>query len=441
MLQATIKPHRATLRAYGGQQKLFALLKLLPTSEAARARPTLHLAIVVDTSGSMRHKVAPEEAAGAAGPRQSKLQVASAAARRLIESSELRPDDRIAIIQFDVEARVVAQGRAGVDRARLLAGIDALGRHSGITRMSAGLWQAERELRTGETGARKVLLLTDGRTLAPDECLAAARALRALQAPIVAAGLGDSYNEALLRDLGNLSLGHPVHVRDPQDVPALFEAELRALTRQVVHARLLPRTLPDVDLVALTRVYPSLAEVEIGQDEIDLGTITAGDYTVFALELDVPERPALAVRLAQIALAYDVPGLGQMGNIGPLDLVVTFTAGAPQAALDEEVMGYIQQRNTDRLVRQASELARRQPEQAAGLLQQARTITQRWGNTSMTIALGQAEAELRNTGRLRPGTLKTINLGVRTRTVRLDAGAPDIAGRLDADDIRRLTGA
>src|SRR5829696_5494414 len=54
MLNVTIKPHRGYLQANAGVQKLFVMLKMLPTPEAGRARPTVNLAVVIDTSGSMR---------------------------------------------------------------------------------------------------------------------------------------------------------------------------------------------------------------------------------------------------------------------------------------------------------------------------------------------------------------------------------------------------
>src|SRR4030095_527348 len=54
MLSVDVRSHRPYLRASAGGQKLFLMLKLLPSPEAARARPNVSLAVVVDTSGSMR---------------------------------------------------------------------------------------------------------------------------------------------------------------------------------------------------------------------------------------------------------------------------------------------------------------------------------------------------------------------------------------------------
>ena len=57
MLSVSIKPHRGYLRADAPGQKLFVLLRLRPSVEAARARPGVALAVVIDTNGSMRERV------------------------------------------------------------------------------------------------------------------------------------------------------------------------------------------------------------------------------------------------------------------------------------------------------------------------------------------------------------------------------------------------
>src|SRR5437588_1522774 len=124
MLQVTIVPHRQYLRANAGRQKLFVMVKLLPTPDAAELRPHVSLAVVVDTSGSMR-----EPAPGAdieARPTKpvvvdgkeynatfegaTKLDVAMEAANRLLQSPNLQAEDELTIIQFDDKSSVVAQG-------------------------------------------------------------------------------------------------------------------------------------------------------------------------------------------------------------------------------------------------------------------------------------------------------------------------------------------
>jgi len=182
--------------------------------------------------------------------------------------------------------------------------------------------------------------------------------------------------------------------------------------------------------------------VDTSRDPLALGSIEAGDHTVFILEFDLPERPALRARLAQVGTTYQVPAQQYRGEIPPQDLTVEFTDDEALAAqVDPEVMGYVQQRNVDNLVRQATEQAKHNPEQAGKTLQLARSMTQRLGNSGMTMALGKAEEELKSTGTIAVGTSKTIKLGLRTQTMKV-SGPEVTPEELPSEEaIRRLTGA
>jgi Ca-activated chloride channel family protein len=226
-------------------------------------------------------------------------------------------------------------------------------------------------------------------------------------------------------------------------LPEIFETELGSSTRQVVSdVQLTVKTVRDVRLVSATRVFPSLADLDVTAAPLQLGSLEAGDHTVFVLELDVPERPAVRARLAQLGITYAVPAQGYRGELPPADVTVEFTTDeALTAQVDPEVMGYVQQRNVDNLVRQAAAQAQSNPAQAAKTLQVARAMTQRLGNRGLTVALGKAEEELRSEGVISAGTRKTIKLGARTQTMKV--GSPDEAPQNvpSQEDIRRLTGA
>ena len=457
MLQLTVKPHRAFLRANAGAQKLFVMLKMLPSLEAATARPQINVAVVIDTSGSMR-----EPAPGAAVQAiptdpvtvdgktynatfsgSTKLDVAMDAVRRLIESPNLAANDNVMLIQFDDDASVVAQGNPARDRSALAVGVERLTDFSGGTQMGKGLRQAADQLDDDPSAARKVLLLTDGLAVDEDECRAAAGALAELRAPIVALGVGEEYNEDLLSELCNISLGTPYDLRDMTGLPELFETELGSTANQVVSdIRLTVRTVRGVRLASAVRAYPSLSDIDTTQDPISLGSIEAGDHTVFVLELDLPERPPVRARIGQIGVTYLVPAEGYRGEIGIQDLVIEFTDDEELSSqVDPEVMGYVQQRNVENLVRQATEQARTNPEQAAKTLQVARSMTQRLGNRSMTQALGRAADELESSGTIAVGTRKTIKLGARSKTVKA-AGPDQVLDQLPTEEeIKRLTGA
>jgi Ca-activated chloride channel family protein len=457
MLNATVKSHRPYLRADAGVQKLFVMLKMSPAAEAATSRPRVDLALVLDTSGSMRERAPGLEAAAEetppAGlvdrlinlvrPGSSKLDVATEAARRLLQSAQLHAEDTVSIIQFDDSSTVLATGHATADRTQLLEAVNRLQQFSGGTQMALGLQNAVRELTDAADATRTVFLLTDGQTVDEEACRQVAVELAQLRARIIALGVGEQYNEDLLADLCSATGGRPYDFRDMTLLPKILEGELGVAVRQVVSdVQVTVKTVRDVKLVSATRVYPSLADLEPTQMPLHLGSLEAGDQTVFILELDVPARPAVRARLAQVGATYLVPAQGYRGEVPPVDLVVEFTSEEALAAtVDSEVMGYVQQRNVDHLVRQAASQAEHNPQQAARTLQVARGMTQRLGNRGMTVALGRAEEELRNNGTISAGTRKTIKVGARTQTMKVDGPDGTPQNVPSQEEIRRLTGA
>jgi Ca-activated chloride channel family protein len=433
------------------------MLKLLPKPEAARARPGVRLAVVVDTSGSMREPApgttpelvatAPVEVDGktynATYQGTSKLDITVDAARRLVENDQLQADDTVSLIQFDDRSTVLATEEVGAGRERLSAAVEQLREFSGGTQMAAGLRNAEAQLRAQPDGVRTVLLLTDGLAIDEEECRQAASALSALPARIVALGVGEEYNEDLLADLASVTQGKPYDFRDMTLLPEIFEQELGSATRQVISdVEVTVKTVRDVRLVSVSRVYPSLADLDATQSPLRLGSLESGDHTVFILELDVPERPAVRARLAQIGVTYLVSAERYRGEVPPVDVAVEYTSDeALAASVDPEVMGYVQQRNVESLVRLATQQADTNPEQASKTLRVAKSMTQRLGNHGMTIALGKAEDELRSRGTIAIGTRKTIKLGARTQTMKVGPNDETPQNIPSPDEIRRLTGA
>ena len=127
MLNVMFRPHRAALKSGStDEQKLFAMLKVMPKGEISGARPPLAFALVIDTSGSMREFANQEQAAAMVRGRglnvqsqasgdgtgsavnlslPTKLDQAIQAAQTLINDARLTPEDNVAVIHFDDEAQ------------------------------------------------------------------------------------------------------------------------------------------------------------------------------------------------------------------------------------------------------------------------------------------------------------------------------------------------
>ena len=445
MLHLVFKPHRETLRAgTADAQKLFVLLKVIPSASVGAVRPPLALAFVVDTSGSMR-----EAGGGARG--EAKLEVAIRAAQNALGDERLVEGDLVSVIGFDDRARVVLPLQPLGDRRAAVAALRTLSGYTGGTQIAKGLDAAHGELARILQGgvAQRVLLLTDGQAFDEAACRVAAKGLAGANVPLVAIGVGDDYNEELLRDLAEIGRGRPYHLAQIEALEQVFGLEVQSSTREVVTSlRAHVQTASGVTLGGATRVYPDLAEMPIHSSPPDaatvpLGNIAAGDYTVFILEMTVAgeARAAGRARLATVQLFGSVSTATAEVESPASELAVSFSMDDAEAEeVNDEVLGYVEQRNVDRLVQNAVRRAQNDVPGAQKSLRIAIDITRRVGNARATRMLQQSLDELGARGQLSAATRKTVLLETRTRTVKTKAAdaLDDVPGD---DDIHRLTGA
>jgi len=461
MLDLSLAAHRPYLQAHSlTPQKLFLLLRVKSTAQVANSRPPTAVVFVVDTSGSMRQLIsAPEQVTGrqvqvdgrtyaeAVGGK-TKQDLLIEALHRVADLPDLTSDDQFALVRFDDRASLVAPLGIAIARDRFHQSIDALKHFSGGTMLGLGLRLALQALKQVTTPCnRRVVVLTDGQTEDEPHCRELLKQFVQQNIAVTTVGVGSEYNEDLLMELAEQTQGQPVHVvltagQPPSlpvtELPQWFAHQWQSIRQEVAtELALTVRLTKEVTVDRITRVYPHQAEVDPHQTPIRLGNLSAHEPALFVLEMSLPIRPVTKVRLAQLQLAYQVPGLAYQGETEPLEVTVEFSDNpALTGQLDPEVMGYVQQRNVDALVRQATLQARQEPAKAAQTLNIARQMTQRLGNQALTQALDRAAQELKQTGELSADTTKTMRMGVKTQTLRLtEHNVPS------DDEIRRLTGA
>ena len=446
MIEVTLTPHRNYLRASpegsADTQKLFLLAQLTPTSTA---RAPLALTFIVDTSGSMREKVAGG---------QTKLDLTMQALKALVSSQSLTSSDSVAIVQFDDDASTLTAPTN--NRNQMQTAVEALRKHSGGTMMGLGMLEALNHTVAGSTNKR-VMLLTDGATFDEDACRAVTNTYVAQGVAITSIGVGNEFNEDLMGEISDRTGGRVIHVvgqnaQPPASVLAdnldevLGEEFKRAANEVVTNLEFSLRGVKGVTLDRVTRVYPFLAECETtsaggGAMKSRAGNLEAKDQTAFLLELTLPPRPPARVRIAQIGLTFDIPGEGRRGEIPPIDVVVEFSFDEnATAAVNPTVMGYVQQRNLEGLVKQAALEAQTNPQAAAKTIEIARAMTVRLGNAAMTQVLDKASSELASGQGMSAGTAKTIKMGAKTQTIKVGGSSP-ASGLPSDEEIRKLTGA
>jgi Ca-activated chloride channel family protein len=443
------------------------MLKLIPQADIAKTRSPVALALVIDTSSSMQEFVDQKKAEkeisrrGLKGQQEktkdgtyqsfnlsqdTKLKQAIKAGQTLIDDQRLIQEDKVTVIHFDDEGKTLLPLTTLSNKQDAYQAISELDRYSGGTQMSQGMLCAQKELsELPAQEAKRVLILTDGRTFDESECESLASQFAKSNTPLITIGIGEYYNEELLLKLSEISQGRPYHLEEISQLSEIFKLEVGSTVKEVVtNLQATISTVKGVKLESIARVYPSLSEVDItNSKKCMLGNIIAGDYTVFILELIVSkiERPPSRVRIAQVGLVGNAPALGRREEFSVLDLFIEFTTDEKAwGDVDDEVLGYVQQKNLDRITLSALQQVSVNPQKAQQALETAKNITKTQGNSAATKMLENASDELNKTGTISPKTLKTLRLGGRTKTIRMGE-TQQMDNMLSPDEIRRATGA
>ncbi len=200
------------------------LAQLLPVTLETRRPPRaerqpLSLVLLIDRSNSMAYHVTRRTERSAT---DSKLVYAQRAARAVLE--QLRAEDRLGIIAFDSASHVLASLQTIGERREALERAIARLEPAGGTDFFDGLKIASEQLAQAPTGARHVMLLTDGDSNRPAEAHAALlEALAAQGITVTAIRIGDDdANLALLQDIAQRTGGAFHHVENALALPELM---------------------------------------------------------------------------------------------------------------------------------------------------------------------------------------------------------------------------
>lgn len=263
-----------------------------------RQRPPLNLALVIDRSGSMSGL---------------KLSYARKAARFL--AAELTSRDRLAIVTFDEEVKVVAPSMPVSDPQPFIAAINTI--HSGgctalFDGWRAGATQVAEHLDPG--AMNRVLLLSDGQA---NEGLTNLEQIAAKVAGLTqrgistsAFGLGDDFDEDLMGAMAAAGDGTLAHIETPSQLADLYASELQGLASTFgrrVSLGVRGKNGAEVvdllnDLKSTTAGNYQLPNLRVGQ-ELNVGL-------QLQLPAWIPNQEILSVRLA-----WEAPGSGERKSL------------------------------------------------------------------------------------------------------------------------------
>jgi Ca-activated chloride channel homolog len=264
----SIHPEKTAVSREGCELDVVLQLNPAPLAPASIQRQPVAIAVVIDRSGSM---------AGL------KLQAACKAAQQL--ANQLTADDLLSVISFDHQVQMVVPLGAPSELTSL--SINQI-RAGGQTALFDG-WRLGMEalLEAKEINGhqKRILLLTDGQAnvglrrcseIAP---LVGQAAENGISTSCI--GLGDDYEERLLTAMAEAGSGNLVHLTSPQQLEAIFRAELEGLNLTI--GRNLQMRVQLAQGVKLKQIY-NLIEPSLN-GWIPLGSIQLGLTPSLAIQL------------------------------------------------------------------------------------------------------------------------------------------------------------
>ena len=255
----------------------FALVEVIaPPTRREQGRPPVHLAFVIDRSGSM---------AGA------KLRLAKQAVEEAI--GRLQVDDRFAVVVYDEHVDVLmptthATAEARREALARLASVEA----RGSTDLGAGWLHGCEQVALALTaeGVNRCLLLTDGLAnvgiIDSDELARHAGELRSRGVSTSTFGVGDDFDEALLQSMAASGGGHFYYIAEAATIRDHISSEVGETLDLVAREVTVSVTTPESVRVESLSPYP--VREHAGQTYISLGDLTSEQLVTFVLRFNFP---------------------------------------------------------------------------------------------------------------------------------------------------------
>lgn len=299
-----------------------------PAAESAKARLPLHLAVVLDRSGSM------------AGP---KLETARECAAFL--ARRLRPTDELSIVTYDDEVRLeLALSAVGAHGALLEQALRRIA-PGGMTNLSGGWLKGLEQLRAipGGQGPKQILLLSDGHANSgiadAATLIGMARAAADEGVGTTTIGFGDGFDEELMTGMADSGAGHSYFAETPEEAPAIFEQEyegLASIVAQNVSVEVRPTS--EVKVLGVLNDHAQVAVA--GGVQIQLGDAYGEERRRIVFELFVPRHDQLGpAAVAEVVVRYVCVGAEVAAHELRVPVTVNLVSAdeAASSAADHEV--------------------------------------------------------------------------------------------------------
>lgn len=276
----------------GEPGKLWAVIKLSsgPEQQGSAGRLPLNVGVVLDRSGSMSGRP---------------LDYVKRAAKFLIE--QVGATDVLSLTVFDSQVDVVFPSQHVTNKDVLKQAVDSINT-GGSTNLSGGLLrgyeEALKECRSDQVN--RVLLLTDGMAnsgiVDPDMLAGKAGAMLRKGVSLSTVGVGLHFNEDLLIQLAEAGKGSYYYVREPDEIPSVFESELQGLLSVVAQGiNLEVHGLSGCRAAAVLGYEPMFDDTGMS---FTLPDMFHDEQKLLAVEIDHPALPAGEHEIIRMKLSY-----------------------------------------------------------------------------------------------------------------------------------------
>lgn len=272
------------------------VLVTAPDTVSRSQRVPLNLALVIDASGSM----------GEAG----KLDYVKQAAIAMLQ--RLRPEDRLAVIAYDSDVRVLFPSRPVPEGQELQWLINSLRPGSG-TNLGGGIIEGYRQIAeyARPNNISRVLLLSDG--LANEGITSSAELSRIVLKradqgiSLSSFGVGLDFNENLLAAMAESGRGMYYFIDRPGSMEAILTKEFNAV-EQLAAADIKVTITLGADLV-VDQVFANTSEINGNVISVRFGDIAAGERRRMQVRF-LPRKHAVGRidKIARIDVSYLIPG-------------------------------------------------------------------------------------------------------------------------------------
>ncbi len=281
-MKMSLRTDRTLLRSTARSTRYLMISLTAPTSPVRDGRLPIHVGIVLDRSGSMD------------GARKFEL-AAEAVAQSL---HMLRPQDRFTLVVYDTTIDVLMRSSMATESAKrdAMQRLNAIGPRGG-TDLYAGWMSAASQMLEylSRESVNRVLLLTDGLAnhgvIAPSALVTAAHDLRGRGIATTTFGVGDDFDERLLRDIAHESGGQFYFIETARQIPDLLTSELGEALEVVHRDAVLSIALPTGAECELLNRYRSSRSSDDNTMRVYLGDLTSEQALSVVARLTFSEAP------------------------------------------------------------------------------------------------------------------------------------------------------